>query len=107
MALLHTDGPWYSEGDVRYITLDLGGSRPVMWHHKFKFKHTLLSLQTVEAAWFISYGMNRVYTANQIFNPEHDLHNIHVHVPDVWRFTHGKNLEINSNHRGQESVAEA
>ena len=50
----------------------------------------------VEAAWFISYGVYRVYMASQILNSEHKLHNAHAHARDVWRFTRDKNLEINS-----------
>lgn len=30
----------------------------------------------------------------QGLNSEYNLHNAHVHVPDVWRFTRSKNLEI-------------
>ena len=90
MELLHTDGPC------------LGGWFTVHYDHgplcdTTKFKHTLLScIQTVEAAWFIGYDMNRVYIAGQILNSEHKLPNIHAHAPDVWHFTRDKNLEINS-----------
>ena len=66
-----------------------------MWYNKIQ--NTLLAcIQTVEAASFISFGMNKVYIASQILNSEHKMHNAHVHAPKAWRFSRGKNLEINN-----------
>ena len=90
MALLHTDMP---DSDVLYNTLR--GSWPIMWHYKIQ-TYFVVMRSTVEAAWFISYGMKRVYIASQILNSEHKLPNVHAHVPDIWHFTCSKNLEINS-----------